>query len=168
MEEESVDAVYVTGFFGGFKEIIAPHIGELEEKTSRELVRLMRQYEKPIAVHTSFAQAPFRSMEILNENGVLLTPSSERAAQCLAYMAKFTARREKLNLARPLPAIPADAAKGGTLIAAVKQTGRRNLLETEARELLSHYGIALPPASLVNTPDDAVAAAAAIGDPVAL
>lgn len=168
MEEEMVDSVYVTGFFGGFKEIIAPHVGELEEKTSQELVRLMRQYGKPIAVHTSFAQAPFRSMEILSENGILLTPSSERAAQCLAYMAKFAARRGKLALARPLPAIQADATAARTLIEAVKQAGRKNLLETEARELLSLYGIPLPPAKLAKTPEEATAAASAVGFPVAL
>jgi acyl-CoA synthetase (NDP forming) len=107
-------------------------------------------------------------MEILAENGVLLTPSSERAAQCLAYMAKFAARREKLDLARPLPAIRADVAAAGTLIEAVKQAGRKNLLETEARELLSLYGVALPPAGLAKTEDEAVTAAAAVGFPVAL
>ena len=168
MEERGIDSVYVTGFFGGFKEIIAPHVGELEEKTSQELVHLMRQYGKPIAVHTSFAQAPFRSMEILAENGVLLTPSSERAAQCLAYMAKFAARREKLNLARPLPAIPANVDKARTLIEAVKRAGRKNLLETEARELLCLYSVSLPPTPLAKTPDEAAAAAAAVGFPVAL
>lgn len=168
MEEQGIDAVYITGFFGGFKEIIAPHVGELEEKTSRELVRLMGQYKKPIAVHTSFAQAPFRSMQILSENGVLLTPSSERAAQCLAYMAKFVARRGKLGLARPLPAMPADVDKVRTLIAEVKQAGRKNLLETEARELLAYYGVSLPPATLAKTADEAAAAATAIGFPVAL
>ncbi|MDI6726034.1 MAG: acetate--CoA ligase family protein [Smithellaceae bacterium] len=168
MEEETIDAVYVTGFFGGFKEIIAPHVGELEENTARELVRLMRQHGKPIAVHTSFAQAPFRSMEILSENGVLLTSSSERAAQCLAYMAKFGAKREKLNFARPLPAIETDVAKARTLIEGAKQEGRKNLLETEARELLSLYGIPLPPAMLAETPEEAAAAAKAVGLPVAL
>lgn len=168
MQEESVDSIYVTGFFGGFKEIIAPHVGELEEKTARELVRLMRQYGKPIAVHTSFAHSPFRSMEILNENGVLLTPSSERAAQCLAAMAKFATRREKLALARPLPAIPADSAAARTLIESVRQASRKNFLETEARKLLSLYGIPLLPATLAKTPDEAVVAAASVGFPVAL
>jgi len=168
MEEQGIDSVYVTGFFGGFKEIIAPHVGELEEKTSRELVRLMRQYGKPIAVHTSFAQAPFPSMGILAESGVLLTPSSERAAQCLAIMAKFAVRREKLNLAKPLPTIPADAVKARTLIETVKGAGRKNLLETEARELLSLYGVALPPATLATTADAAAVAAATVGFPVAL
>ncbi|MCE5263095.1 MAG: acetate--CoA ligase family protein [Deltaproteobacteria bacterium] len=168
MAEPGIDSIYVTGFFGGFKEIIAPHVGELEEKTSRELARLMRQYKKPIAVHSSFAQAPFPSMKILSENGVLLTPSSERAARCLAYMAKFAARREELNRARSLGSLPADVEKARTLISAVKRVGRKNLLETEAWELLTCYGVTLPPARLAKTGDDAAAAAAAIGFPVAL
>jgi len=168
MEEETVDSVYVTGFFGGFKEIIAAHVGELEEKTSRELVRLMRQYRKPIAVHTSFAQTPFPSMRILSENGVLLTPSSERAAQCLACLARFSTRREKLALAGPLPALPAERDAAGALLEGVKRAGRKNLLETEARELLSLYGIPLPPARLAKTAEEAAAAAKAVGFPAAL
>ena len=47
-----------------------------------------------------------------------MTSSSERAAQCLAYMAKFSARREKLKHANPLPAIPADVDKARALIEA--------------------------------------------------
>lgn len=168
MEEPGIDSVYVTGFFGGFQSIIAPHVGELEEKTSRELVRLMRQFQKPIAVHTSFAQAPFPAMKILAENGILLTPSSERAAQCLAYMGNFAVRREKLALAKPLPTITADAAKAAALLEAVKRDGRTNLLETEARELLALYGVPLPQAVLAKTADEAAAAAAKVGFPVAL
>ncbi len=168
MEEPGIDSVYVTGFFGGFQSIIAPHVAELEEKTSRELVRLMGQFQKPIAVHTSFAQAPFPAMKVLAENGILLTPSSERAAQCLAYMGQFAVRREKLAAAKPLPAVGADAAKAKTLLEAVKQAGRTNLLETEAGELLALYGVPIPRAVLAKTADEAAAAAAKVGFPVAL
>ena len=99
MEEPLVDSVYITGFFGGFKEIIAPHVGELEEKTSLALVGLVKQYQKPLVVHTSFANAPFRSMKILHENGIFVTPSSERAAQCLSYLSHFSVNRDKLKKA---------------------------------------------------------------------
>ncbi|MDP2839399.1 MAG: acetate--CoA ligase family protein, partial [Syntrophales bacterium] len=50
----------------------------------------------------------------------------------------------------------------------VKQAGRKNLLETEARELLTLYGIQLPSAKLAKTPDEAADAAKAVGFPVAL
>lgn len=168
MAEPAIDSVYMTGFFGGFREIIAPHVGELEEKTSRELVRLMRHYQKPLAVHTSFAQAPFPSLKILSEGGVLLTHSSERAAQCLASLAKFSARRKKLEAAGSLPALSADAARASALIEAVKKAGRKNFLEPEARELLSLYGVALPPAALAKTPEQAAQAAVSFGFPAAL
>lgn len=168
MEEEAVDAIYVTGFFGGFKDIIAPHVAEREERTSRELVRLMRLYEKPIAVHSSFANSPCRSMEILHENGLFLTASSERAAECLAGMSRFAVRRKKLAHAGPLPEIQPDRAQARRLIESVRKTGRMNLLETEARNLFSLYGIELPRAVLAKNPEEAVRGAISLGFPVAL
>ncbi len=168
MEEDTVDSIYMTGFFGGFKDIIAPHVGALEERTSRELVRLMRLYDKPIAVHSSFAQSPCRSMEILHENGLFLTASSERAAECLAVMSGFSMRRKKLAPAGPLPKIQSDGAQASHLIESVRKAGRMNLLETEARNLFSLYGMALPPAALAENQDEAARVAKAIGFPVAL
>lgn len=60
MEDEQVDGIYITGFFGGFKDIIAPHVAELEEQTSRDLVALVKEKKKPVFVHTSFAAEPDR------------------------------------------------------------------------------------------------------------
>lgn len=168
MEEDTVDSIYMTGFFGGFKDIISPHVAEMEEQTSRELVRLMRLYGKPIAVHSSFAMSPCRSMEILHENGLFLTASSERAAECLAVMSGFKMRREKLAPAGSLPEIQSDGARVRNLIESVRKSGRKNLLETEARNLFSLYGMALPPAVLAENQDDAARGAAEIGFPVAL
>ncbi|MEW6262041.1 MAG: acetate--CoA ligase family protein [Thermodesulfobacteriota bacterium] len=168
METDEVDAVYVTGFFGGFKDIIAPHVGELEEKTSRELVRLMRDHGKPLAVHTSFAHEPTPSMEILKENGVFLTPSSERAAQCLAAMGQFALGRRKFEADGPLEKAGGDRERAAGLIETVRRAGRKNFLETEARELLAAYDLALPPATLAGTPAEASSAAQALGFPVAM
>lgn len=168
MRTDEVDSIYVTGFFGGFKEIIAPHVGELEEKTSRELVRLMRSFHKPIAVHTSFAHEAFPAVEILKENGVFLTPSSERAAECLACMGHYALSLGKYKEDRSL-AIPGIQPEGAmALINAVKKASRFNFLETEARALLSYYGIPLPEATLAKTPAEAAAAAKTLGFPVAL
>jgi len=168
MEEPLVHSIYITGFFGGFKEIIAPHVGELEEKTSQALVNLVKQYQKPLVVHTSFANEPFRSMKILHENGIFVTPSSERAAQCLSYLSRFSINRDKLKKASLVKTTIVDADTARETLRKVKEAGRDNLLETEARELLALYGIKLPRALLATTKDEAVKAAKEIGSPVAM
>ncbi|MFQ6126177.1 MAG: acetate--CoA ligase family protein [Candidatus Heimdallarchaeota archaeon] len=168
MTEELVDSIYITGFFGGFKEIITPRVGELEEKTSQELVRLLHAYQKPIVVHSSFADEPFRSLDILKENGIFVTASSDRAAQCLSYLSNFSIKMEKLKRAAfvEIDEIAFKEARG--VINKVKQAKRRNLLETEARELLEYYGITLPRALLARTREEAIKGAKQLGFPVAL
>ena len=167
MEEDLIDSIYITGFFGGFKEIIASHVGELEEKTSNELARLVHEYKKPIVVHTSFANEPIHSLEILKENGIFVTPSSDRAAFALSYMSKFSLNKDKLKKSSLLKKDGNAPDKAKELINKVKGAKRANFLETEARELLEFYNIKLPKAVLVRTQDEAVKAVQEIGEPTA-
>jgi acetyltransferase len=168
MQDEQVDAVYVTGFFGGFKEIIAPHVGALEEKTSGELGRLMRAYGKPIVVHTSFANEPFPAIRILRENGIFVTASSERAARCLSALADFSRDREEIRSAAAVRRPPASRKRAAEILRRVNGEERSNLTEPEARALLAEYGIPLQAAVLADSEDAAVAAAAEIGGRIAL
>ncbi len=168
MEEEVVDGLYMTGFFGGFKEIIAPHVAELEEKAAQELVRLVREGGKPLVVHTSFANEQIKALDILREGGVFVTPSSERAALCLAHMARFSLRRGELKRAQGVEISDADRDRARRIVERIGALGRRNLLETEARELLEAYGVRLPPAVLARTPEEASKAASGVGMPVAM
>lgn len=101
MESEEVDAIYITGFFGGFKEIIAPHVAELEERASRELLELVRKYEKPLLVNSSFARGEIKALEILRTGGVPVFESSERVAQGLAALMKYAQDRERIARAGP-------------------------------------------------------------------
>jgi acetyltransferase len=168
MADETVDLVYLTGFFGGFKDIIAPHVGELEAEAARRLVRLVAEQGKPLAVHTSFAEEDYEALKILRAGGVPVTTSSDRAAECLAALARQAENARRLagqdlilgdGSARP-------AALG--LLEAARGQGRSGLLEPEARELLRLYGFDLPPAAVVETAEGAAAAAADLGFPVAL
>jgi acetyltransferase len=169
MLEDTVDAIYITGFFGGFKEIIAPHIGELEEKTARELVRLVKTYHKPLAVHSSFANEPLQAIQVLKDNaGMFVTSSSARAAECLAHMARFAENRHHLAAAADVSATSSDDIAARQLLANVHSSGRTLLLETEARALFALYGIELPPAIPAKSAAEAVQAAGQLGYPVAL
>ena len=155
MADPQVDMVYLTGFFGGFKDIIAEHVGSLETAAAVELGKLSKQYAKPLYVHTSFAHEPYDSLRALKEGGVGLLSSSERAAECLAALG-----RQADIMRRPPEAAPEQAAgpareRAREIFAVVRQAGRNNLLETEARELLMAYGLELPPAYLAKDPEEA-------------
>ena len=168
MEDEKIDAIFTTGFFGGFKDIIAPHIAELEEQTSRELVGLVNKYKKPLVVHTSFAREAIKSLDILKSSGIPVFESSERSAQSLHLLMKYATDKKKVaeiqaheGVAQERPAVKAIFKK-------VKDEGRSNLLETESRELLKEYGVTLPQARLVTNVQEAVSAADKMGYPLAM
>jgi acyl-CoA synthetase (NDP forming) len=168
MEDDEVDALFITGFFGGFKDIIAPHVGELEEKTARELATLVENYEKPLFVQTSFAREPIRSLEILRSHGIPVLESSERTAQCLAALMRHAEdRRRGINTAKAEPVSQEHPSVKHILEPARRAEGS-HLLETESRELLEAYGVKLPEARLARGPKEAVRAAEAMGWPVAM
>lgn len=168
MEEDNVDAVYITGFFGGFQEIIAPHVAEIEEKASRELAELVQKYQKPLFVHTSFAGQDIKALNILRKADIPVFESSEKCAACLGQLMSYALRKQKMQ-SMALPAVEKKehpAVKD--LFKKVREQGRTNLLETESRTVMEEYGLRLPQGILAADPDQAVKAAEKIGFPVVL
>ena len=168
MSDEAVDSVYLTGFFGGFKDIIAEHVGELESQASRDLAGLVKEFKKPLAVHTSFAGEDYESINILKENGILVTSSSDRAAQALSLLAaqaELGRTPEEIEADPDRTARPQNAAE---VLALVRDAGRPNLLETEALDFLSAYGFPLPPSYLAKDQDHAADLAQRMRIPLAL
>jgi acetyltransferase len=155
MQDDQVDAVYITGFFGGFKDIIASHVGALEEEACRELVDLVKKYQKPLFVHTSFARDPIESLQILKSNGIPVLDSSERTAQCLSALMKFAINQQKIMKMKTPPRKAEENPYIKALFKKVRDEGRLNFLETESRDLLHHYGMALPDARLARTSSEA-------------
>jgi len=168
MAADVIDMVYLTGFFGGFKEIIAPHVGPLEIETSRKLVEWVRRFEKPLAVHTSFALEDFEAIQILKASGIPVLTDSNRVAQTLSALA-----RQAANARRPdaVARVEEDEIRRHSVMQVLKvarREGRKNLLETEAIEILKIYGVPVPPAAFSRTPDEAADEARKLGFPVAL
>jgi len=168
VEDDQVDGVYITGFFGGFKDIIAPHVAEIEEQTSRDLTDLVKKHEKPIFVHTSFARGDIESLNILKTAGVPVIESSDRASRCLGTLMKFAVNQKKISGMN----IPSSTAKERPAVKALFKIAldenRSNLLETESRALLEEYGISLPEAILAHSPEDAIEAARKMSCPLAM
>jgi acyl-CoA synthetase (NDP forming) len=168
MKDDKVDGIFITGFFGGFKDIIAPHVAELEEKASQDMVDLVQTYSKPLFVHTSFARDSIQSLDILKAAGVPVIESSERTAQCLSALMHFSINQGKISRMHIPTASAKDHPPVKELFKKVREEARHNLLETESRQLLTEYHIDLPEAELADSIEKAIEIGNAIGYPLAM
>ena len=163
-----VDGIYITGFFGGFKDIIAPHVAELEEQTSRELVELVNDYKKPLFVHTSFAEGAIESLAILKNAGIPVMASSQRSSQCLSALMNFALNREKIGRMEFSEAQMIERPAVKKIFAKARRENRTNLLETESRDILRSYALELPQAALIGSADEIAKAAGTFSYPLAM
>jgi len=167
MEDEGVDAIIITGCFGGFKEIIAPHVEEYEKEASKKLIELVNKYKKPVLVNTSFANEKIESLRILEQGGIPVIESSERVAKCASVLVRAAENQVRFGGRRPVKKKPSPKTAVQVLINQVIKE-RSNLLEIESRTILEQYGITIPPAQLVSSSREAVEKAEGFGYPVVL
>jgi acetyltransferase len=168
MQSDEVDGIYITGFFGGFKDIIASHVAELEEQTSKDLVELVQQYKKPLFVNTSFARGAIKSLDILKSAGIPVMESSQRSSRCLSDLMKFSVNRKKISRMKITRPRQQDRPGVREIFANAIREDRTNLLETESREILQGYGLPLPAAALMGNIDAVSQATAKIAYPLAM
>jgi acetyltransferase len=168
MQADEVDGIYITGFYGGFKDIIAPHVAELEEQTARDLVGLVKKHQKPLFVHTSFAGGEIKSLDILKAEGIPVMESSERSTRCLSALMNFAVNQKKVKKMHIAKAEAKERHSVKAIFKKAKDENRGNLLETESRDLLQEYGISLPEAIFATNVQEAIKAGKKIGYPLAM
>ena len=168
MQADEVDGIYITGFFGGFKDIIAAHVAELEEQTSRDLVDLVKKHQKPLFVHTSFAGGDIKSLDILKSEGIPVMESSERSTRCLSALMNFAIKQKKVKAMHIAETEAKERHSVKAIFKKAKDENRGNLLETESRALLQEYGIFLPEAIFAGNSQEAIKAGKKIGYPLAM
>ena len=168
MADDAIDGLLITGFFGGFRDIIAPHVAELEEQTARELVELVRRTNKPLVINSSFAAAAYPTFEILRENAIPVFDGPERAVQCMAALMHYHESNEQRKN-RPTPVDDVNIQSEAVQIIESSRGQRRlSLLEPEGIRLLKAYGLPVLPGDLAKTEEDAVRIASRLGFPVVL
>jgi acyl-CoA synthetase (NDP forming) len=133
-------------------------------KRAEELAAITASTEQPILLSTYTTASP-GAMARFAEAGIpcyTSMPSCARAIRALVDYAAFQTRRRQPTAA---PVTPPDVrAEVGRALAAAGPV----LTEVDAKALLTRYGVPHPPEALVTSADEAVAAAARIGGPVAL
>lgn len=168
LEDPNVDALLMVGYFGGYTTRYGESVAETENRYCVEVADMMKQYGKPIVVQTHYADFRTKALDILRKAGVPFYREIEIAVQCLASLADYTAAKRRLSAAEAGPRAKTEPA-AAQIVQRVREAARTSLLETEARELLACYGVAVPPALLARTAEDAEDIVAKLGaGPLAL
>jgi acyl-CoA synthetase (NDP forming) len=143
-----VDAVLVTGYFGGYSEY-SEAMGREEVAVGEALAEAAAATGRALVVHSMYPHAPVGAT--LRARGVPVFRSIERAVAVLARLAEHGQRGPAGVPELPAPAPPVSRPA-----------------YAEARALLEGAGVPFAPARTVASADEAAAAGAAIGYPVVL
>jgi acyl-CoA synthetase (NDP forming) len=134
------------------------------KQRAEELAAVTGDTEQPIILSTYTTATP-GAMAAFAEAGIpcyTSMPSCARVIRALVDYGQFQARRRERKAPEETP--PTLRAEVGRTLAAAGPV----LTEAEAKGLLARYGVPRPPEALVTSTEEAVAAAARIGGPVAL
>ena len=150
----AVDAVLISGYFGGYSEY-SEAVGREEVRVIEALTATARTTGRPVVVQTMFPRTA--ASDLLRRSGIPVFGSTERAVAVCARLADWGERG-----AGGVPALPPPAAPvGGAASPPVDGY-------TAARALLTAGGIPFVGARTVSGGAEAAAAAAELGYPVAL
>jgi len=171
LEDPNVDALMLTGFFGGYRLRYGDSVAATEIEVCMQLGELMRKLGKPVVVQSHYAHNKPEALDVLRTKaGVPYYRHIEIAAQCLASHADYSEAQRRLGAiaARPQET-PAPLPAVKSLVAAAQAQGRTALLESEGRDVLAACGIPVPPMLLARSPADASKVVKALGKgPLAL
>lgn len=157
LSDASVDACIV---------LLTPQAQSDLETTAEVIAELAHQYGKPVVTSFMGAYSLGPAIDLLNQNKIPNYQFPERAVQSLSSMARYQEWRS-----RPAPEyaeFEVDRDRVRELFARVREAGRVELGELEAREVIDAYGMRLPESRLAQSPDEAAKIAAEIGFPVVM
>jgi acyl-CoA synthetase (NDP forming) len=132
------------------------------ERDRENLFRVARETTKPILMWSYTNPLP-EAVRLLSQAGYPLFTNMRHCARTLAAMARYAAARAAFEEPRHAQGSQRESrarvrlARTGTIAC-----------ESEAAEVLEHYGVPFPPAKLVSNVRDAVQAAKELARPVAL
>ena len=154
--DDSVDALIM---------ILAPHAMTQPAETARAAARAAGGQKPTLAVFLGSADA-LPDPEDLADSGLPDYPSPERAVKALQAMREYAAWRARPP--RVVTRFPVNRRRVERLLHRQRRTGRLEVGEVRAKEILRAYAFEVPEGHLAMEPDAAVEAAERVGYPVAM
>lgn len=157
VEDPRVDVVLV---------ILTPQAMTEIAKTADVISEISGRVEKTIATSFMGGKRIEDGLKIMCQRKVPNYPFPERAISAIEAMYRYTLWQKKPET--EIKKIDVQKEKVASLFERIQQTGRQNLNEEEAKQVVSAYGFRIPRSILAASETEAVNAAEEIGYPVVL
>lgn len=170
LQDGEIDGLVIVGGFGGYEDAF-PASAEAWPQTARTISQLPEKYGKPIILQSFFQDYKPQSLDILSKGGIPVYGRMDVALRCMASLVERSAylRGLQQDQAEQPPKHPASASReASAIIESATNSGRHNLLETEARAILTAYGLPVGAYALATSAAEAADFAGRTGYPVAL
>jgi len=146
--------------------VVTARSTEVFQRERESLGRLARETRKPILMW-SYTLPAAETARIVAEAGFPLYTDMRNCARALGALAEYAEVRKNFSTDNTTYAIPVDQARCDRVGPRLESAGAV-MCEYEAVPLLAEYGIQFADSRLANSAREAIAAAAALGGPVAL
>ncbi|MDR2387769.1 MAG: acetate--CoA ligase family protein [Deltaproteobacteria bacterium] len=157
LNDPEVDGLVIVGLYGGYADL-SEEFRQLEIDVAKSLAQRVAQSQKPVVMHSIYQSVHPESLDLLRDSGLPVYDSIEAAMRSMGALVQYQGQKGLIakELNYPEPDLPHDRLiKAKVLINEVKKSGRQNLVETEARDLLLAYGLDLPPCYLAKNAHEA-------------
>lgn len=171
LNDPSVDGLLIVGLFGGYSIRFADKLRFMEEDAAHQMGKLVKKIGKPIILQSLYALKNTHSLELLRYYGIPVYESLGIACRCvysLSHYGRYLHHTEK----RPVHFVfnwrQRAKAECIDIINKAKSEGRRALLETEAKRIISLHKAPVSDEAIATSADEAVKLAKKIGGKVVL
>lgn len=157
LKDPDVDGVVIVGLYGGYADL-SEEFRVLEMDVAKSMTEKNAAADKPVVMQSIYQPQHPECLEYISENGVPVFGEVDAAIRTMGLITQYSDVKKALaeEADGELPEMPADRKeKAAAIIASVRESGRSNLVETEARDILRSYGLDLTQDYLATSADEA-------------
>ena len=157
LKDPDVDGVIIVGLYGGYADL-SEEFRILEMDVAKSMVDQISASDKPVIMHSIYQPQHPECLDYISKNGIPVFGEVETAVRTMGMLSDYNRLKEALReeQEQELPEMPDDRLEKATAILdAVKASGRVNLVETEARNILRCYGLDIAEDYLATTAEEA-------------
>lgn len=157
LQDTDVDGIIIVGLYGGYADL-SQEFAVMEMDVAKSMSKRINASNKAVVMHSIYQPIQPECLQFLTKNGLPVFGGVEAAMRAMGALVSYTESKKDLEeegraTALALPQNRKAMVK--TIFDKVRSEKRVNLMESEARDVLSAYGFDMPKHYIATSADEA-------------